>query len=162
MIVSTFMHNGVAYAARSYLDEVVRNYFEDAGNVFDDPALVDGSEEELQEAARSYLFLVPAIMAGDKVVDETYPDDPKEGDLRVWWVPQIPGKAFYVPVSSIAEGRRLETILADYDLFQLHNNIKPDYCNAGGMSRYEEDPDNVSGTGFDWFDIDDDEEDLPN
>ena len=28
--------------------------------------------------------------------------------------------------------------LADYDLFQFDNNIKPDYCNAGGLEVFEE------------------------
>ena len=28
--------------------------------------------------------------------------------------------------------------LANYDIFQFENNIKPDYCNTGGLSIYEE------------------------
>jgi hypothetical protein len=28
--------------------------------------------------------------------------------------------------------------LAAYDLFQLKNNIKPDYCNAGGVQIFDE------------------------
>jgi hypothetical protein len=55
------------------------------------------------------------------------------GDMRVWWIPQIPGKAFRVPVASLEEGVKLLIVLADYDLFQYKNSIKPDYSNAGGI-----------------------------
>ena len=60
------------------------------------------------------------------------------------------------PVSTIAEGRKLCNILADYDLFQYENHIKPDYANAGGVARYEDDGEG----GADWFDVFDDEEDA--
>lgn len=66
--------------------------------------------------------------------------------LRVWWIPQIPGKPFIVPVESVAEGVNIMNILADYDWFQLNNNIKPDYCNAGGLSMFED------GEWIDWCD----------
>lgn len=62
----------------------------------------------------------------------------KEGDMRVWWIPQVPGKSFDVDVSSIDEGWWLLDVLADYDLFQWRNNIKPDYSNAGGLSIFED------------------------
>ena len=71
-----------------------------------------------------------------------------EGALRVWWIPQIPMNAFYAEVSSVEEGRRLIDTLALYDLFQFENNIKPDYCNAGGLSRFED---------GDWWDYNDDD-----
>jgi len=57
--------------------------------------------------------------------------------LLVWWIPQIPGKPFHVPVSTPAEAQKLLTVLADYDIFQLENNIKPDYCNAGGLEEFQ-------------------------
>jgi len=57
----------------------------------------------------------------------------KEGDLRVWWIPQMPGKAFNVPVADIKQAKFLLDALAKYDIFQLENNIKPDYCNGGGL-----------------------------
>lgn len=63
----------------------------------------------------------------------------KPGDLRVWWIPQVPGKCFYVPVSSVEEAAKLLFVLADYDLFQYKNKIKPDYCNAGGLQVWTED-----------------------
>jgi hypothetical protein len=56
-----------------------------------------------------------------------------ENKLRVWWKPQIPMKSFYVEVETPKEAKKLLDILANYDLFQLENRIKPDYCNAGGL-----------------------------
>jgi hypothetical protein len=53
--------------------------------------------------------------------------------LRVWWIPQVPGKPFHVEVESITEAKKLLDTLAKYDLFQLAHKIKPDYCNAGGL-----------------------------
>ena len=58
--------------------------------------------------------------------------------LRVWWVPQVPMKAFYVPVNSPEEGKKLLDILSAYDMFQLSNSIKPDYCNVGGLQMWDE------------------------
>lgn len=68
------------------------------------------------------------------------------GDLRVWWIPQIPMESFYYPVKSLREAKLLLNALAQYDLFQLHHNVKPDYSNAGGLHVWEDD-----GSGnFDW------------
>lgn len=64
--------------------------------------------------------------------------------LRVWWIPQIPMKSFYVPVESIDEAKKILTVLADYDIFQYENDVKPDYSNAGGLQVCED------GDWFDW------------
>jgi hypothetical protein len=62
--------------------------------------------------------------------------------LQVWWIPQIPGKPFEVPVSTVEEGAKILRVLADYDLFQLKHHIKPDFSNAGGLNQWcEEDND---------------------
>ncbi len=71
---------------------------------------------------------------------------PKEGDLKVWWIPQVPMKAFEVPVEDIKQAKLLLDTLAKYDLFQFHNKIKPDYCNTGGLSIYQD------GDWCDWCD----------
>jgi hypothetical protein len=70
-------------------------------------------------------------------------DTAKEGDLQIWWIPQIPGKSFLVPVASVEEAMKLLDVLAEYDAFQFNNRIKGDYCNAGGLNVYE---------GGDWVD----------
>ncbi|HDR9087164.1 TPA: hypothetical protein QDB10_003077 [Burkholderia vietnamiensis] len=66
--------------------------------------------------------------------------------LKVWWIPQVPMKAFEVPVSSIEEAKKILTVLAKYDLFQFENNVKPDYCNAGGLNVFED------GEWTTWYD----------
>lgn len=64
--------------------------------------------------------------------------------LRVWWIPQVPMKAFYVPVENLVEAKLLLDTLANYDLFQYENRVKPDYCNAGGLHVFED------GEWIDW------------
>ncbi len=59
--------------------------------------------------------------------------------MRVWHIPQIPVKAFHVPVKSPDEAVIMLNALADYDIFQLENNIKPDYFNAQGLEVFEDD-----------------------
>jgi len=50
----------------------------------------------------------------------------------------VPMKAFEMPVKSVEEAAVLLWAFAQYDLFQYKNNVKPDYCNAGGLAVYEE------------------------
>ncbi len=73
--------------------------------------------------------------------------------LRVWWIPQIPGKPFRVPVDSLEEADLVYTVLAEYDLFQLANNIKGDFANVGGLEVWEEDSDGDGNPGWsEWCD----------
>lgn len=77
----------------------------------------------------------------------------KQGDLRVWWVPQVPGAQFKVAVESVTQAILVLTTLANYDLFQLHNNIKPDFCNAGGLEVFDEEDCGEDGDGWsEWYD----------
>ena len=64
-------------------------------------------------------------------------DQPTEGDLRVWWIPQIPMSPFYINVETREQGDWLCGVLAEYDTFQHENNIKPDYSNVGGVQVVE-------------------------
>jgi len=63
---------------------------------------------------------------------------PMVGDLRIFWIPQVPMKAFYVSVENIKEAAKILRILANYDIFQFQNRIKPDYSNAGGLQICED------------------------
>jgi len=82
------------------------------------------------------------------------------GALQVWWVPQVPGKPFTVDVPDVATGVLMMDALAEYDLFQLRNRIKPDYCNAGGLRRWCADSDGEGTPGWeDWYDKETSEED---
>lgn len=74
------------------------------------------------------------------------PKELKEGQLRVWHIPQVPMLAFHVYVSSIKEAKLILETLAIYDLFQLEYKIKPDYSNAQGLEVYE------NGEWCDWED----------
>lgn len=62
-------------------------------------------------------------------------------DLRVWHIPQIPGKPFFVDVSNLAEAVHIRNLLAEYDEFQFRERIKPDYSSVSGIVRLESDGD---------------------
>jgi len=71
---------------------------------------------------------------------------PADGDVRVWWSPQIPGPALIIPAPDAETARFLVAVLATYDQFQFEHKIKPDYCNAGGIEVFDE---------GEWIEIDD-------
>lgn len=74
--------------------------------------------------------------------------------LRVWWIPQVPGKPFHVGVRNLREARLVIHTLANYDTFQFNERIKPDFCNAGGLQGFdpEDDTDSPEGSWTDWYD----------
>lgn len=74
--------------------------------------------------------------------------------MKLWWIPQVPMKAFEVDVANLDEGVKLMNVLADYDLFQFENHIKPDYCNTGGLQVLTDD-----GEWEDWYDEETGEDD---
>jgi len=81
--------------------------------------------------------------------------------MKVWWIPQVPGRPFEFDVQSVQEGVKVMDILAEYDAFQFENNIKPDYCNAGGINVFDttdttEGPD---GSWVSWWDEETGEDD---
>lgn len=79
-------------------------------------------------------------------------DEVKQSNkLRVWHIPQIPMKAFYVDVASLEEAIKILGVLCDYDLFQYENKVKPDYCNIGGLEEFDE----VNNTWSEWHSEDD-------
>ena len=81
--------------------------------------------------------------------------------LRVWWVPQVPMKPFYISVDSVRDGAKIMRVLADYDSFQFENRVKPDYCNAGGLEMLdvEDKTDGLDGSWTDWYDDETGEDD---
>ena len=72
---------------------------------------------------------------------------PKAGDLRVWWIPQVPMKAFRANVRDLREARLLIDTLADYDNFQFENGVRPDFANVGGLEVFDEE----SRDWIDWY-----------
>jgi hypothetical protein len=79
---------------------------------------------------------------------------PREGELKVWWIPQIPMNPFEVPVENMQDAVLILVTLARYDIFQFDNNIKPDFSNAGGLNIFE------CGEWVDWYDEDDNDIDF--
>lgn len=79
-------------------------------------------------------------------IEKKFFSDPQEGDLRIWWIPQIPMKQFSYKVESLKEAKLILDMLAEYDLFQFEHNIKLDYCNVGGLQIFED------GEWIDWYD----------
>ena len=74
----------------------------------------------------------------------------RNGQLKIWWIPQVPMKPFEVYVDTLQEAKKILDVLAYYDIFQFKNNIKPDYCNAGGLVTYDKETDDWT----DWYDED--------
>lgn len=56
---------------------------------------------------------------------------------QVWWIAQIPGPAFIVPVANFVEAKLVMDALANYDKWQYDHRIKPDYSNAGGLHEWD-------------------------
>lgn len=65
--------------------------------------------------------------------------------FRVWHIPQVPGKPFYIYTDDIREAKKFLDVLSAYDLFQLENKIKPDFTNVNGVQMWDE-------TENEWFD----------
>jgi hypothetical protein len=66
------------------------------------------------------------------------------GDLQVWWIPQVPMVAFHLAVRNLREAKLVLQALGEYDLFQLKYNVKPDFSNAGGLRVWQD------GEWLDW------------
>jgi len=86
---------------------------------------------------------------------------PQPGDLRVWYIPQVPMTPFVAKVIPHHEGNEekemaLAAILLDtiinFSIFEFENRIKPDYSDAGGVERWEEVDDK-----FGWYEVDPEE-----
>jgi hypothetical protein len=77
---------------------------------------------------------------------------PNNGNLRVWWIPQIPMLSFKWPVANLVEARLLLDVLAEYDKFQFEHNIKPDYSNTGGCHVFDasDTEDGPDGSWLEW------------
>lgn len=73
--------------------------------------------------------------------------NPTEGDLRVWYIPQVPMRPYIVDIprrerasdKAYLEGAAfvLDAIVG-LSIFELENRVKPDYCDATGIERFED------------------------
>lgn len=76
--------------------------------------------------------------------------NPAEGDLRVWYIPQVPGKAYEVemPTQDLATAVLVLDAVIGLSIFEFENRIKPDYSDMAGIARFD---------GEDWEDVDESE-----
>lgn len=64
--------------------------------------------------------------------------------MRVWHIPQVPGKPFKVEIEEddiekcIEKAKMVLDVLAIYDQFEFQNKIKPDFSNAQGVEIFED------------------------
>lgn len=65
----------------------------------------------------------------------------------------IRGPRLRVDVKDTLIAKKLLKTLAQYDLFQFENKIKPDYCNTGGLEQWS------AADGGEWFEWHDDDGD---
>ena len=52
---------------------------------------------------------------------------------KVWYIPQVPMKAFEVETTDPKVAHLILDILGLFSFFEYENNIKPDYADAGGV-----------------------------
>lgn len=113
----------------------------------------DAGDEHLIGNVRNDL----GTFEGDKCLNERFnygvginpaldTPEPKPKQLRVAHYPQVPCKAFTVPVESIQEAQRVIDMLANYDQFQYEQLNKPDYSNTSFLEQLED------GEWVDWAD----------
>ena len=58
--------------------------------------------------------------------------------LRICHFPQIPCNPFIIEVKDLHEAKKISDILANYDLFQYENKIRPDYANITIVEEWDE------------------------
>lgn len=73
--------------------------------------------------------------------------DPIEGDLRVWYIPQVPMRPYVVHVPRrngasdedyLREAAFVLDSITGLSSFEFANDVKPDYADAGGIERFED------------------------
>jgi hypothetical protein len=57
---------------------------------------------------------------------------------QMWYIPQIPMKAFTVETATPKEAERILWVLESFSDFEYLNNIKPDYADVGGICVWDE------------------------
>lgn len=95
------------------------------------------------------------MTASETPTTDTTTTDPNEGDLTIWYYPQVGRlKAPYeVTVPDLRTAVFTLDAVIGLSIFEFKNRIKPDYTDAAGIARYESDGEG----GFGWFEIDEDE-----
>ena len=58
--------------------------------------------------------------------------------FRAWYVAKMPMKAFTVETTNAIDAEKILDVLEDFSLFEIQNNVKPDYAEAGGIDIWDE------------------------
>ena len=70
----------------------------------------------------------------------------ENGDLRVWYIPQVPSNnPFYVFVSSPEMAGKVISLLISFSDHEHQNHIKLSYTDASGLEVYED------GAWSEWY-----------
>lgn len=125
--------------------------------------IVQKREKREGTTKRWYVVMIQDSNDGEKYTlnfMEDWLEKIEETRLRVAHYPQIPCKPFHVDVKDLEDASRIRNLLANHDLFQFHENIKPDNCSVILLEQWDEE----EGDWVDWYDeetgIDDLEEYL--
>lgn len=70
---------------------------------------------------------------------------------KAYYIPQVPMKAFEFETDDLLLAGIVLDQISEFSAFEYKNNVKPDYSDAAGISRWEEDGEG----GHDWFELDD-------
>jgi hypothetical protein len=95
------------------------------------------------------------------MTDQPLPAEIQPGDLLVWYIPQVPMKAFerFLPLrgrdpeEALREAVLIQDTIIEFSAFEFENRVKPDYSDATGIARWEGD----GAGGMDWYDIEEEE-----
>ena len=79
------------------------------------------------------------VRSGGGVSDYDTPETVAEGDLEMWFIPDIPGKEFRWKVDSGAEAEKLIEVLAAYNRYLHRRGLMDDYeADASGVEIFED------------------------
>jgi hypothetical protein len=62
---------------------------------------------------------------------------PKEGDLRVFYIPQVPMMPFEYDVPDMKSAVMVLDALVGLSNFEFTNHVKPDYSDFGSIGQWE-------------------------
>lgn len=79
--------------------------------------------------------------------------EPREGDLRIWYIPQVPMEPFekHIPfhgAATLEDAAELLNTIIEFSIFEFEHHVKPDYSDVAGISRFED---------GEWCDLDESE-----
>lgn len=74
------------------------------------------------------------------------PDEPKHGDLRIYFNPAVPGVTFYRDVNSVREAVQALNTLREFSAFYAEAHFMPSAGSVDGVEIY----DTVAGGGLEW------------